>query len=45
MDSGNCLVLSYGGDGHKSLSRLSAYLAGIKLYEIHMNKDYDYKSW
>jgi dynein heavy chain len=45
MESGNCLVLTYGGDGHKSFSRLSAFLAGIKLYEIYINKDYNYKSW
>jgi len=38
---GGCgLLIGYGGSGRRSLTKLATFMAGYKLYEIALSKNY-----
>ena len=37
---GNMLLIGIGGSGRQSLSRLSAYIIGFKVFQIEVTKHY-----
>jgi dynein heavy chain len=45
MPGGNALLVGVGGSGRQSLTRLAAFMAGHKVKQIALSKNYTYADW